>query len=63
MLDELKNQQRELNRKLKTEREKAVEKALRDFMNLILDDRMPMEIKKSTMIETYKTTMISIFSD
>lgn len=63
MLDELKNQQRELNRKLKTEREKAVEKALRDFMNLILDNRMPMEIKKSTMIETYKTTMISIFSD
>lgn len=63
MLDELKNQQRELNRKLKTEREIAVEKALRDFMNLILDDRMPMEIKKSTMIETYKTTMISIFSD
>ena len=63
MLDELKNQQRELNRKLKTEREIAVEKALRDFMNLILDDRMPMEIKESTMIETYKTTMISIFSD
>lgn len=63
ILQELKNQQRDLDRKIRNERIIEVEKALRDFMELILDDRMPLEIKQTTMIESYKATMVSIFND
>ena len=61
MLQELKEQHRDLTRKLKDAREAEVEKALRDFMKIILDERMPMEIKEEAIVNSFKRTVISIF--
>lgn len=60
-LGELKDQQRELNRKLLHVREQEVEKALKDFMQIILDGRMPLEIKETSIVESYKATILNIF--
>jgi phage/plasmid-associated DNA primase len=62
MLDELKQQQRELTRKIEEERQRNLEKALNDFVDLIIDDRTPLEIKKEVYVESYKSKINSIFA-
>jgi phage/plasmid-associated DNA primase len=62
MLDELKQQQRELDRNIEEERQKELEKALNDFVDLIIDDRTPLEIKKEVYVESYKSKINSIFA-
>lgn len=62
MLDELKQQQRELARKIEEERQKELGKALNDFVDLIIDDRTPLEIKKDVYVESYKSKINNIFA-
>ena len=60
-LEDVKNQFRELLRKQNELQEVEVEKLLKDFIGLILDDRIPLEIKKDSLVSSFKSSILGIF--
>jgi hypothetical protein len=60
-LEEIKSQYRELSRKQNELQEQEVEKLLNSFMDLILDDRIPLEIRRESLIQSYKSSILNIF--
>jgi len=62
-IDELKNQKREITRKLKEVREQEIEKAIKNFMKMVLDDSIPLYLKEESIIDSFKSTITDIFND